>query len=84
MEQPSVTYSATQSVDYLGQTHKWTNTDVISYYKENMRKAPSYIITDFEQAVINSTRYEFPNHVLMSVSKTEQTYSREITDFSLK
>ncbi|CAG8447140.1 4528_t:CDS:2 [Rhizophagus irregularis] len=34
MEQPSVTYSATQSVDYLDQTHKWTNTDVISSYKE--------------------------------------------------
>ncbi|CAB5355393.1 uncharacterized protein OCT59_009537 [Rhizophagus irregularis] len=34
MEQPSVTYSATQSVDYLGQTHKWTDTDVISSYKE--------------------------------------------------
>jgi hypothetical protein len=31
MEQPSVTYSATQSVD---QTHKWTDTDVISSYKE--------------------------------------------------
>ncbi|CAB4383414.1 unnamed protein product [Rhizophagus irregularis] len=28
MEQPSVTYSATQSVD------KWTDTDVISSYKE--------------------------------------------------
>ncbi|GBC01340.1 hypothetical protein RclHR1_04150004 [Rhizophagus clarus] len=34
MEQPSVTNSATQSVDYLGQTHKWTDTDVISSYKE--------------------------------------------------
>ncbi|UZO18208.1 uncharacterized protein OCT59_009528 [Rhizophagus irregularis] len=34
MEQPSVTYCATQSVDYLSQTHKWTDTDVISSYKE--------------------------------------------------
>jgi hypothetical protein len=33
MEQPSVTHSATQSVDYLGQTHNWTDIDVISSYK---------------------------------------------------
>jgi hypothetical protein len=33
MEQLSVTHSANQSVDYLGQTHSWTDTDVISSYK---------------------------------------------------
>ncbi|GBC01343.1 hypothetical protein RclHR1_04150007 [Rhizophagus clarus] len=34
MEKPSITYSATQSIDYLGQTHKWTDTDIIPSYKE--------------------------------------------------
>ncbi|CAB4427115.1 unnamed protein product [Rhizophagus irregularis] len=34
MEQPSVTYSDTQSIDYLGQSHNWTNTDIISPYKK--------------------------------------------------
>ncbi|PKY51311.1 hypothetical protein RhiirA4_468252 [Rhizophagus irregularis] len=34
MEQPSVTYYAAQSVDYLDETHKCTDTDVISSYKE--------------------------------------------------
>src|SRR4051794_36467890 len=34
MENPSVTYFTTQSIDYLGQTHKWTDTDVISSCKE--------------------------------------------------
>jgi hypothetical protein len=28
MKQPSITYSVTQSVDYLGQTHKWTDTQL--------------------------------------------------------
>ncbi|PKY55157.1 hypothetical protein RhiirA4_548587 [Rhizophagus irregularis] len=31
-----VNYTATQAVDYLGQAHKWTDTDVVSSYKENM------------------------------------------------
>jgi hypothetical protein len=34
MEQPSVTLTATKSVDYLGQTHNWTDIDIISSYKE--------------------------------------------------
>jgi len=34
MEQPSVTLTATKSVDYLGQTHNWTDVDIISSYKE--------------------------------------------------
>jgi hypothetical protein len=34
MKQPPVNYSITQSVDYLGQTHKWTDTDVIFSRKE--------------------------------------------------
>ncbi|CAI2164347.1 11863_t:CDS:2 [Funneliformis geosporum] len=34
MEQPSVTFTATQSVDYLGQSHKWTESEVMSSYKE--------------------------------------------------
>jgi len=34
MDHPSVTYSANMSVDYLGQSHKWTDIDVISSYKE--------------------------------------------------
>ncbi|CAG8539711.1 11482_t:CDS:1 [Acaulospora colombiana] len=38
MEQPSVTLSATQSVDYLGQTHDWSATDVIYTYKEITRQ----------------------------------------------
>ncbi|CAB4383448.1 unnamed protein product [Rhizophagus irregularis] len=29
-------YTATQVVDYPGQAHKWTDTDVISSYKENI------------------------------------------------
>ncbi|CAG8689298.1 13076_t:CDS:2, partial [Dentiscutata heterogama] len=37
MEQPSITYSATQSVDYLGHTHNWSDTDVISSYKQVCR-----------------------------------------------
>ncbi|PKC71032.1 hypothetical protein RhiirA1_532266 [Rhizophagus irregularis] len=32
--EPSVTYSTSQSVDYLGQIRKWSNTDIISSYKE--------------------------------------------------
>ncbi|CAG8735298.1 18207_t:CDS:2, partial [Acaulospora morrowiae] len=38
MEQPSVTLTATQSVDYLGQTHDWTSTDVTYTYKEITRQ----------------------------------------------
>ncbi|CAJ0878009.1 14542_t:CDS:2 [Entrophospora sp. SA101] len=34
MEQPSVTSSATRSVDYLGQSHQWSDTDVLYSYKE--------------------------------------------------
>ncbi|CAG8473000.1 5848_t:CDS:2 [Funneliformis mosseae] len=34
MEQPSVTFTATKSVDYLGQSHKWTESEVLSSYKE--------------------------------------------------
>ncbi|GBC01034.1 hypothetical protein RclHR1_04040004 [Rhizophagus clarus] len=30
MEQPSVSYSGIQSVNYLGQTHKWVDTSVFS------------------------------------------------------
>ncbi|RGB44045.1 hypothetical protein C1646_679053 [Rhizophagus diaphanus] len=32
--EPSVTYSASQSVDYLGQIRKWSNTDIIYSYKQ--------------------------------------------------
>ncbi|CAG8624013.1 15160_t:CDS:2 [Rhizophagus irregularis] len=28
-------YTATQAVDYCGQAHKWTDTYVVSSYKEN-------------------------------------------------
>jgi hypothetical protein len=34
MKQPSITHSVAQSVDYLGHTHKWTDTDVISSHKK--------------------------------------------------
>ncbi|RGB44047.1 hypothetical protein C1646_808827 [Rhizophagus diaphanus] len=34
MEQPSVTYSDAQSIDYFGQSHNWTDTDIISSYKK--------------------------------------------------
>ncbi|CAB4473612.1 hypothetical protein RhiirA5_452456 [Rhizophagus irregularis] len=34
MEQLSTIYSTTQSVNYPSQNHNWTNTDVISSYKE--------------------------------------------------
>ncbi|CAB4493738.1 hypothetical protein RhiirA1_474858 [Rhizophagus irregularis] len=31
MEQPSVTYSATQSIDYLGQTHNRADQETLNY-----------------------------------------------------
>jgi hypothetical protein len=34
MEQPSFPNIVSQFVDYLGQTHKWTDTNVISSYKD--------------------------------------------------
>ena len=34
MEQLSISYTATKSVDYLGQSHKWSDSDAISSYKE--------------------------------------------------
>ncbi|PKC64673.1 hypothetical protein RhiirA1_395863 [Rhizophagus irregularis] len=34
MEQQSFTNIVSQSVDYLGQSHNWTDTDIISSYKE--------------------------------------------------
>ncbi|GBC08539.1 hypothetical protein RclHR1_00820006 [Rhizophagus clarus] len=34
MERSLITYSAPQSVDCLGQIHKWTDTDVVFSYKE--------------------------------------------------
>ncbi|CAG8756178.1 18296_t:CDS:1, partial [Gigaspora rosea] len=36
-EQPSITLTATQSVDYLGHTHDWSDVDIISTYKETCR-----------------------------------------------
>ncbi|CAG8433364.1 1573_t:CDS:2 [Diversispora eburnea] len=33
MENPSITFTASQSVDYLGQTHNWTDTDTVYSYK---------------------------------------------------
>ncbi|CAG8848039.1 29128_t:CDS:1, partial [Racocetra persica] len=38
MEQPSITVTATHSVDYLGQTHDWSDTDIIYSYKEICRQ----------------------------------------------
>ncbi|RGB44059.1 hypothetical protein C1646_749032 [Rhizophagus diaphanus] len=38
MEQQSVTYSAIQFFNYLGQTHKWANTNVISSYHKELCK----------------------------------------------
>ncbi|CAG8535589.1 21905_t:CDS:2 [Cetraspora pellucida] len=38
MEQPSINVTATQSVDYLGHTHDWSETDIIYSYKEVCRQ----------------------------------------------
>ncbi|CAG8544863.1 1409_t:CDS:2 [Racocetra fulgida] len=38
MEQPSITATASQSVDYLGHTHDWSDTDIITSYKEICRQ----------------------------------------------
>ncbi|CAB4427093.1 unnamed protein product [Rhizophagus irregularis] len=38
MEQQSVTYSAIQFFNYLGQTYKWANTNVISFYHKELCK----------------------------------------------
>ncbi|CAG8765253.1 152_t:CDS:1 [Gigaspora margarita] len=38
MEQPSITLTATQSVDYLGHTHDWSAIDITSTYKEICRQ----------------------------------------------
>ncbi|CAB5363584.1 unnamed protein product [Rhizophagus irregularis] len=69
MEQPSVTYSATQSVDYLGQTHKRTDTDVISSCKENMCEPYSDVcINDRTKLLENGILpFEFDNNVSLEL-----------------
>ncbi|PKY60127.1 hypothetical protein RhiirA4_483469 [Rhizophagus irregularis] len=67
MEQPY------QSVDCLGQTHKWTDTGVISYYKENMRKPCSDVCIKKRTNLWPNgiVPYEFDNNVSLELELIE-------------
>ncbi|RGB27103.1 hypothetical protein C1646_630756 [Rhizophagus diaphanus] len=59
--------------------------NLLKFAEENgVYLAPSYIITDFEQAVINSTRYEFPAITSKGYFfRLGQNYWRKIRDCGL-
>jgi hypothetical protein len=70
MEQPSFTYIASQSVDYLGQIHNWTDTDVISSYKE-ICKQDIYQREKLEQKGHNKLRKSSPHSKHLSQRTTQ-------------
>ncbi|CAB4377153.1 unnamed protein product [Rhizophagus irregularis] len=59
--------------------------NLLKFAEENgVYLSPSYIITDFEQAVINSTRYEFPDITSKGYFfRLGQNYWRKIRDCGL-
>jgi hypothetical protein len=74
MKQPSVTYSAT----------KWTDTDVISCYKENMRKPCSDVCIKKRTNLWPNGifPYEFDNNVSLGLQNIVSNAMNMISDVS--
>ncbi|CAB4383441.1 unnamed protein product [Rhizophagus irregularis] len=83
MEQLSVTYT-NQSVDYLGQTAKWTDTDVISCYKENTRKPCADVCIKKRTNLWPNgiVPYEFDNNVSLGLQNIVSNAMNMISDVS--
>jgi hypothetical protein len=82
MEQPSVTYSDNQSLNYLSQTYKWIDTNVVSSHKEVCKEldiCQEKLCEEHEQK-----RQEILNESSLHSQQLSQKVTRQLQQFQLE
>ncbi|CAB4417753.1 unnamed protein product [Rhizophagus irregularis] len=82
MEQPSVTYSDNQSLNYLSQTYKWIDTNVVSSHKEVCKELD--ICQEKLREEHEQKRQEILNKSSLHSQQLSQKVTRQLQQFQLE
>ncbi|CAB5144564.1 hypothetical protein RhiirA5_423393 [Rhizophagus irregularis] len=82
MEQPSVTYSDNQSLNYLSQTYKWIDTNIVSSHKEVCKELD--ICQEKLREEHEQKRQEIFNKSSLHSQQLSQKVTRQLHQFQLE